>query len=184
MPLTCKINRDFFTHCPSCVKRKANILLIEELLADQQLADLQNELLTVRDKRDSAQKNFHEFTEKNQEQVRMRLTDAVFARMFVDVRSLLDAMPLELKADIDSDFLTAIAEQPNEILKCAMYLFLGYLNSATQFAQSCGGGGTSSDLPWGRKDDEDDRRFAYRCMMQAHKMLKHTQSKRSMNSRR
>lgn len=114
----------------------------------------------------------------------MRLTDAVFARMFVDVRSLLDAMPLELKADIDSDFLTAIAEQPNEILKCAMYLFLGYLDGATQFAQSCGGGGSDSLLPWGRKEDEDDRRFAYRCMMQAHKMLRPTAPKRSMTGRR
>ena len=138
--------------------------------ADRQITELQDELDTLTVKRDNAQKNFHEFTEKNQEQVRMRLTDAVFARMVVDVRSLLDAMPSELKADIDGDFLTAIAEQPNEILKCAMYLFLGYLDGATQFAQSCGGGGDTS-LPWGRKDDEDDRRFAYRCMMQAHKML-------------
>ena len=63
----------------------------------------------------------------------MRLTDAVFARMVVDIRSLLDAMPSELKADIDGDFLTAIAEQPIEILKCAMYLFLGYLDGATQY---------------------------------------------------
>ena len=30
----------------------------------------------------------------------MRLTDAVFARMVVDIRSLLDAMPSELKADM------------------------------------------------------------------------------------
>lgn len=114
----------------------------------------------------------------------MRLTDAVFARMVVDVRSMLNAMPLELRADLDGEFLTTIAEQPNEILKCAMYLFLGYLDGATQFAQSCGGGGGDTSLPWGRKDDEDDRRFAYRCMMQAHKMLKPAQSKRSMNSRR
>ena len=77
----------------------------------------------------------------------MRLTDAVFARMVVDVRSLLDAMPLERKADIDGDFLTAIAEQPNEILKCAMYLFLGYLDGAVQLAQSCEGGGIDSSLP-------------------------------------
>lgn len=152
--------------------------------ADRKLADLQKELDSLSEKRDNAQKNFHEFTEKNQEQVRMRLTDAVFARMVVDVRSLLDAMPSELKADIDGDFLTAIAEQPNEILKCAMYLFLGYLDGASQFAQSCGGGGTSSDLPWGRNPDEDDRRFAYRCMMQAHKMLKPTQPKRGMGIRR
>ena len=183
MPLTCKINRDFFTHCPSCVKRKANILLIEELLADQQLADLQNELLTVRDKRDSAQKNFHEFTEKNQEQVRMRLTDAVFARMVVDVRTMIESMPPEHKAGIDGEFLTAIAEQPNEILKCAMYLFLGYLDGATQFAQSCGGGGGDTSLPWGRNPDEEDRRFAYRCMMQAHKMLRPSQPKRGMGGR-
>ena len=151
--------------------------------ADRQLAELQDELHTVKEKRDSAQKNFHEFTEKNQEQVRMRLTDAVFARMVVDVRSLLDAMPSELKARVDGEFLTAIAEQPNEILKCAMYLFLGYLDGAAQFAQSCGGGGGDTSLPWGRKEDEDDRRFAYRCMMQAHKMMKPTQSKLRRGSR-
>lgn len=152
--------------------------------ADRQLAELQDELHTVKKKRDTAQKNFHEFTEKNQEQVRMRLTDAVFARMVVDMRSMIESMPLELKADLDGEFLTTIAEQPNEILKCAMYLFLGYLDGATQFAQSCGGGGTSSDLPWGRNPDEDDRRFAYRCMIQAHKMLKPSQPKRWMGDRR
>lgn len=50
----------------------------------------------------------------------MRLTDAVFARIVVDVRSMIESMPLEQKADIDGDFLTAIAEPSNEILKCAM----------------------------------------------------------------
>ena len=104
--------------------------------------------------------------------VRMRLTDAVFGRMVVDVRSILAAFPPEQNVDLDGEFLTAIAEQPNEILKCAMYLFLGYLDGATQFAQSCSGGGTASDLTWGRNPDEDDRSFAYRCMMQAHKMLR------------
>lgn len=153
-------------------------------LADRQLADLQKELDSLSEKRDNAQKNFQEFTEKNQEQVRMRLTDAVFGRLIVDLRELFAAMPSEQKADLDGEFLAAIAEQPNEILKCAMYLFLGYLDGATQFAQSCGGGGTSSDLPWRRNPDEDDRRFAYRCMMHAHKMLKPTQPKRRIGGKR
>ena len=91
---------------------------------------------------------------------------------------------LKRRAVFDVKFLTPIAEQPNEILKCAMYLFLGYLDGATQFAQSCGGGGISSDHPWGRKEDEDDRRFAYRCMMHAHKMLKPSHPKRSMGGKR
>ena len=152
--------------------------------ADRKLADLQDEHDALSEKRDNAQKNFHEFTEKNQEQVRMRLTDAVFARMVVDVRTMIESMPPEHKAGVDGDFLTAIAEQPNEILKCAMYLFLGYIDGATQFAQSCGGGSASSDLPWGRNPDEDDRRYAYRCMMQAHRMMKPTQPKRGMSGRR
>lgn len=152
--------------------------------ADRQLAELQDELHTVKEKRDSAQKNFHEFTEKNQEQVRMRLTDAVFARMVVDVRSMIESLLPEQKAGVDYDFLTAIAKRPNEILKCAMYLFLGYLDGATQFAQSCGGGGGDNSLPWGRNPDEDDRRFAYRCMMQAHKMMKPSQPKRGISGRR
>ena len=127
------------------------------------------------------------------------------------LRITMNAMPSGFKTKFDGYFLTALAETPNEILKCAMYLFLGYLvqpntlvsrvgTSRTsvvercavgeaesyrpQFARSCGGGGSSSDLPWGRNPDEDDRRFAYLCMMQAHKMLKPSQPKRSMNGRR
>lgn len=132
----------------------------------------------------NAQSDYQELTSKHQEQIRMRLTDAIFARMVVDVCSMIESMPSGTKADLDGEFLTAIAEQPNEILKCAMYLFLGYLDGATQFAKSCGGGGSSSDLPWGRNPDEDVRRFAYRCMMQAHRMLNPFQSKRGVGGRR
>lgn len=49
------------------------------------------------------------------------------------LRKVFAEMPSEVKAALDGDFLTAIAEQPNEILKCAMYLFLGYLDGATQY---------------------------------------------------
>lgn len=168
----------------SCVKRKTNVLPIEESLVERQPVNLQDELQTIKEKRDNAEKNFHEFTEKNQEQVRMRLTDAVFARMVVDVRTMIESMPPEHKAGVDGDFLTAIAEQPNKILKCAMYLFLGYIDGASQFAQSCGGGGGDNSLPWGRKEDEDDRRFAYRCMMQAHRMLTPSAPTRGIGGRR
>lgn len=152
--------------------------------ADRQLVELQDELDALTEKRDDAQRDYRELTEKKQVQIRMRLTDAIFGRLVVDIRELFAAMPSELKANVDGEFLTAIAEQPNEILKCAMYLFLGYLDGATQFAQSCGGGGTSSDLPWGRNPDEDDRRFAYCCMMQAHRMMKPSQPKRGMGGMR
>ena len=152
--------------------------------ADKQLKDLKEELESVSEKRDNAARDFHDFTAKNQEQVRMRLTDAVFGRSVVDMRSLLAAITPEQKAEFDGEFLTAMAEKPNEILKCAMYLFMGYLDGASQFAQSCGGSGSSSDLPWGRDPNEDDRKFAYRCMMQAHKMLRPSAPRRNWGSKR
>lgn len=72
----------------------------------------------------------------------------------------------------DDSLLKDMAERGNEILICAWMLFGNYVNQATQFAQSHGGGGTSSDLPWGRKEDEDDRCWAFRCLNQARKMMK------------
>lgn len=62
--------------------------------------------------------------------------------------------------------------------------FLDYLDGATQFAKSCGGRGGDNPLPWRPKEDEDDRGFAYRRMMQDHKMLKPTQVIRGMGGRR
>lgn len=53
----------------------------------------------------------------------MRLTDAIFGRLVVDIRELFATMPSDLKADLDGEFLTAIAEHPNEILKWRCFCF-------------------------------------------------------------
>lgn len=140
--------------------------------ADRQLAQLQSELESVNEKRDNAQNQYEEYTASNNEQIRMRLTDAIFGKAVVDIRSLLNAMSPEQKSAFDDEFLMALAEKPGDILKCAMFLFAGYLDGAIQFAKGSGGGGSGSDLPWGRDPREDDRHFAYRCMMKAHKMLR------------
>lgn len=39
-------------------------------------------------------------------------------------------------------------------------------------------------ISWGCKEGEDDSYFAYRCMMQAHKMMKPSQFKRFGRKRR
>ena len=41
------------------------------------------------------------------------------------------------------------------------------IDSATSVAQTSGGGGTSSDMPW-REKDEDYLHWAYRAMRYAH----------------
>ena len=59
-----------------------------------------------------------------------------------------------------------------DITHVAMLLFAGYLDAATSMSESCGGGGDSPKSGWGRKEDEDDWKFAHRCVQMAHSMCK------------
>ena len=64
----------------------------------------------------------------------------------------------------------------------AMLLFVGYIDAATSVSESCGGGGGSSpNSGWGKKDDEDERQFARRCLQMAHSMCKPKPIKRSFH---
>ena len=57
-------------------------------------------------------------------------------------------------------------------MHCATLLFLGMVDDATTFAETHGGGGSKSDLKWGRDEDEDNRAWALRCMRMASRMMK------------
>ena len=64
----------------------------------------------------------------------------------------------------------------------AMLLFAGYIDAATSMSESCGGGGDSSpESDWDKRDDEDERAFARRCLLMAHSMYKPKTVKRSFH---
>ena len=64
----------------------------------------------------------------------------------------------------------------------AMLLFVGYIDAATSMSESCGGGGGSApESGWGKKDDEDERMFASRCLQMAHSMCKPKSVKRGFH---
>ena len=64
----------------------------------------------------------------------------------------------------------------------AMLLFAGYIDAATSMSESCGGGGGSTpESDWGKKDDEDERMFARRCLLMAHSMYKLKSVKRGFH---
>ena len=68
------------------------------------------------------------------------------------------------------------------IAHTAMLLFAGYIDAATSMSESCGGGGGSTpEADWGKKDDEDERMFARRCLLMAHSMYKPKSVKRGFH---
>lgn len=74
---------------------------------------------------------------------------------------------------IDSSIFKDIFDNAAEIAQVASYLFLGYLDKATQLSESCGGGG-GPGTGWGKRDDENEFAFKQRCYLMGMKMVKPT----------
>lgn len=74
------------------------------------------------------------------------------------------------EAQIPEDNDTVTIEN---VAHVAMLLFVGYIDAATSLSESCGGGGGSTpESGWGKKDDEDERQYAHRCLQMAHSICK------------
>ena len=83
------------------------------------------------------------------------------------------------EAQVPEDNDTAIVKN---VVHTAMLLFAGYIDAATSMSESCGGGGGSaSESGWGKKDDEDERMFARRCLKMAQSMFKPKPRQRSFH---
>ena len=81
------------------------------------------------------------------------------------------------EAEIPEDNDTITTEN---VAHVAMLLFVGYIDAATSMSESYGGGGGSApESSWGKKDDEDERAFARRCLQMAHSMCKPKPVRRS-----
>ena len=71
----------------------------------------------------------------------------------------------------DDSFAMDFINYGDKIIYCAMYLYVGYINEATNFAESQGGGGSDAK-DWGRDKDEDEIEWIRRCLRQATRMVK------------
>ncbi len=84
---------------------------------------------------------------------------------------------------LDNAIFKDIADNAVQLAQVASYLFLGYLDKATQLSESCGGGG-APDSGWGKRDDEDNEAFKRRCYLMGMKMMKATRKEKRKGIRR
>ena len=87
----------------------------------------------------------------------------------VDISNIVkDIFFNEAQIPEDNDIVTI-----ENVAHVAMLLFVGYIDAATSLSESYGGGGGSApESDWGKKDDEDERQYARRCLLMAHSMCK------------
>lgn len=142
--------------------------------ANEQLDELKSLKDKAKDMAEQYQQQLRLSTSNLTQQVRFRLADVLLDDLIRDFKMLLPTLSLGAKESLDDSLLQNMAERGEDIIKCAIFLYANLVDQATNFAKGHGGGGGGSDLPWGRKDDEDDRAWARRCLMMAHRMMKPT----------
>ena len=103
---------------------------------------------------------------------REKLAEAMVGDIIREFRTHFQSLGKEAQSVFDDSLIKDMAERGEDIFKCAISLFANYVDLATTFAEGHGGGGGGSDLPWRRKEDEDDRTWARRCLQRAHRMMK------------
>lgn len=144
--------------------------------ADGELQVLQKQVDELKGKESELRAETSRAVNTIQEQVYYRLSTATLPNVlqeFKDKFQLLDFKSMDLFEDT---MLKDLTERGEEIMQCALLLFAGYVDQATTFAEGHGGGGSGSQLKWGRDENEDDWAWARRCMTMAHKMLKTPQN--------
>ena len=105
-------------------------------------------------------------------QMELRLKAVAMDEMVDTVHDMISLSHVpEVRVALDNTLAKEFAVRFNDIVRCALLLSLGLVDQATTFAEGHGGGGGSS-LPWGRRDDEDERKWLMRCLMQGARMMR------------
>ncbi len=139
--------------------------------ADRKLDALREEMTAIQERTEELRQEAYKYSGTIQKGANSLLKNALLENMVSEFSERAAQLSEEGKNVFDGSLLQAFAENGTEVMYCATLLFLGYVDDATTFAEGHGGGGSSSDLKWGRDEDEDERAWARRCMMKAARMM-------------
>lgn len=139
--------------------------------ADRKLDALREEMTAIQERTEELRQEAYKYSGTIQKGADHLLRNALLENMVSEFSERVAQLSDEGKNVFDGSLLQVFAENGTEVMYCATLLFLGYVDDATTFAEGHGGGGSSSDLKWGRDDDEDERAWARRCMTKAARMM-------------
>ena len=140
--------------------------------AEEKLSKLKEEADTVKERTDELRSEATQAAITIQQKVREEVTKALYENVVSDFRLRLPQMPDAVQLQLDDSVLMDVADHGNHIVACAMMLFAGYVDQATEFAKGHGGGGGGPSSGWGRDPKDDDREWARRCALMATKMMR------------
>ena len=157
-------------------ERKEQLKTATEQLTEigHRRAKIQNDYDEMRRQINRELPTLHDKTIRDMEAIGWRVAaeDAIERSRQIDSfrESLTPEQETQFNNLFDGSMFEMMATKAEEVTAVAGALFLGYLDQATQYAESAGGGGGPGS-GWGRKKDEDDFSFGRRCFLLATNML-------------
>lgn len=147
-------------------------------VADRQLDTLKGDMDAVSERTEELKGEACKYSREIHSNVDVLLKDVMLETLVGEHSARVAEMKPSEQVAFDGSLLQSLTEQGSEVMHCATLLFLGMVNDATTFAETHGGGGSKSDLKWGRDEDEDNRAWARRCMMMASRMMRPASGKK------
>lgn len=140
--------------------------------AEQQLSALEEAIRHSEQRRQAIDQRSAELSRDVHSKIGHLMNNIALTELTNQYSRLAEHLTPEQHELFDPSILNLMAQRGKEVMHCATLLFIGMVNDATAYATSHGGGGTSNDLPWGRDPDDDNTRWAARCLRRACKMMK------------
>lgn len=147
-------------------------------VAGRQLDTLKGDMAAISERTEELKGEAYKYSREIHSNVDVLLKDVMLETLVGEHSARVAEMKPSEQVAFDGSLLQSLTEQGSEVMHCAKLLFLGMVNDATTFAETHGGGGSKSDLKWGRDEDEDNRAWARRCMMMASRMMRPASGKK------
>ena len=147
-------------------------------VADRQLDTLKGDMAAISERTEELKGEAYKYSREIHSNVDVLLKDVMLETLVGEHSARVAEMKPSEQVAFDGSLLQSLTEQGSEVMHCATLLFLGMVNDATTFAETHGGGGSKSDLKWGRDEDEDNRAWARRCMMMSSRMMRPASGKK------
>lgn len=159
---------------------------------DEKLLDKKGKLLVAKTELDSLQRTVNHLKEREstlrtevgkavddiQEQINFRLSTAILPEILREFKIQFEQLNFRSMDLFENTLLKDLTENGENIMQCALLLFAGYVDHATTFAKGCGSGGGDTPSNWGRGKNEEDEKWAHRCVRMAHGMMKKGSNKK------
>lgn len=160
---------------------RKELLSIDHKLAQRQqmLNDTNNDIARAKEKLEKviirhqqAQENYGDDIDREADYLKANMNITYNKMLMKTIEPLQPTLSDRQREILQDSGFVELTENSQDVINCALLLALRYVQAATEYAESHGGGGCGNLSGWGRDKDDDDERWWMKCIAQSAAMMK------------